>query len=188
MTKNQTKDEKPDLKGLKVKRDQGQARISSIEAKAGEYRKSLEEARKTADGITKKIAGAVVNDEPLKDLKTQLTKVQNEVAFLTGMVDELEGELLDQAKQDLQTAKADLEEAFIRIMEPKRRAAIEEALDLHSRLEEIKRQWSRELLELSHEYGIGGMAVMETLSVSWQGILPGGSLDPRILAAAMGRR
>lgn len=188
MSKNQTKSEKPDLKDMKARRDQCQNRISSIEAKAGEYRTALEEARKSAEKITKQIAGAVVNDEPLKDLKTQLTKVQNEIAFNSNMVDELEGDLLDQAKKDFQAANVDFEEAFIGFMDPKRKAVIEEALELHSRLEEVKRQWSRDLSDLSHEYGIQGMAVMETLNILWGGVLPMGRIDPLILAAAMGKK
>jgi vacuolar-type H+-ATPase subunit D/Vma8 len=184
MSKNEAKNEKDELKVLKDRRDQCRAKITAIEEKSTEYRAALEEARKTAEGITKKIAEGIVNNKPLKDLKDQLTKVQNEVAFLTGLIDEFEGPHLKTARENLRNANVDLEENAIRILEPKRQAAINEVQRLHAYMEEIKRQWSREISDLSTEYGIGGFTFLETLTIRWEGVLPMGHIDARILAAA----
>lgn len=182
------KSEKDELMELKDRRSRIEAKIANIQEKAKGNRIALEFAKNEAESVTKRIAAAVANNKPLKDLREKLAQAQNEVTFLSVLAEEFETDLLDQAKRELKEVNVALEEAFIRILEPQRKAAIDEALQLHSRLEEIKRGWVKTLSDLSTEYGIGGFTFMESLMIHWEAVLPMGRIDPRILAATRGSR
>ncbi|HPC03400.1 MAG TPA: hypothetical protein PKY58_04895 [Syntrophales bacterium] len=182
------KSEKDELMELKDRRSRIEAKIANIQEKAKGNRIALEFAKNEAESVTKRIAAAVANSKPLKDLREKLAQAQNEVAFLSVLAEEFETDLLDQAKRELKEVNIALEEAFIRILEPQRKAAIDEALQHHARLEEIKRGWVKTLSDLSTEYQIGGFTFMESLMIHWEAVLPMGHIDPRILAATRGSR
>lgn len=182
------KGEKDELMELKDRRSRIEAKIANIQEKAKGNRVALEFAKNEAESVTKRIAAAVANSKPLKDLREKLAQAQNEVAFLSVLAEEFETDLLDQAKQELKEVNVALEEAFIRILEPQRKAAIDEVLALHSRMEEIKRGWVKTLSDLSTEYQIRGYAFLESMNIHWGGILPMGSIDARVLAAVRGSR